>query len=696
MNSTNNSAINSTVQNLKGLETLWAQTTGSKEICVAVLDGPVDFAHSVFQGAKLSEHSIQATSATPDGLAVQHGTAVASIIFAQHHSDIKGIAPDCRGIVIPIYSDNAEGNLCASSQLDLARAINLAADKGANIINISGGELSSSGKADHFLDQAIRRCEQKGILIVAAAGNDACACHHIPAAVSQVLAVGAMDDKGIPLPSSNWGPHYQTQGILAPGKNIPAAAPQGKIESRTGTSFATPLVTGIAALLLSIQRQKGLKPDVGAVRHALLASVLICNTDKVANCKPYLKGTLDVAQAYQQLQTPTLSILPSANQIFIGDTMLEQQPETQQASMPEPEEATSSSSIVGAAATEDAKQTEKPVEVMPASSVNEPPPATEKEQPAVVETKAALGASSQQEQPSVVETKAVLGASSQQEKQAATCLTCDQGATGLVYALGSLDYDLISEARRDSFSQDMPEDHSPDYPLHMLEYLKENPYAAESIIWTLNLELTPIYAIRPMGNYGHLAYERLAEFLQEQLAGEVQRVSAAGYLQGSVTLMSGQEVPVLVPDLRGMYSWSTEALVEAVCGEAPADDQSEEEKQNYEKKYQGVFNFLERVYHELRNLGTLSEERALNFAATNAYQVAQVFESALKEDMELDSIDVEKSPVARPDSDCWDVKMIFFNPSRRLEQSRLAYRFTVDVSDIIPVLIGPLRQWYIY
>jgi hypothetical protein len=108
-----------------------------------------------------------------------------------------------------------------------------------------------------------------------------------------------------------------------------------------------------------------------------------------------------------------------------------------------------------------------------------------------------------------------------------------------------------------------------------------------------------------------------------------------------------------------------------------------------------VRNFLERVYHELRNLGVDPCHRAINYSATNALNVANIFESALKDNMQLDTIACERSPICRPDSDCWDVKLIFFDPENQLTRARKVYRFTVDVSDVCPVMVGPVRSWFI-
>jgi cyanobactin maturation PatA/PatG family protease len=102
--------------------------------------------------------------------------------------------------------------------------------------------------------------------------------------------------------------------------------------------------------------------------------------------------------------------------------------------------------------------------------------------------------------------------------------------------------------------------------------------------------------------------------------------------------------------------------------------------------------FLNRVYYDLRNLGATSRDRALNFAVTNAFQAATTFTRAIGEGMELDTITVERSPICRLDSDCWDVKLKFFDPENDRRAKR-AFRFTIDVSDTIPVTLGEVRTW---
>jgi cyanobactin maturation PatA/PatG family protease len=146
---------------------------------------------------------------------------------------------------------------------------------------------------------------------------------------------------------------------------------------------------------------------------------------------------------------------------------------------------------------------------------------------------------------------------------------------------------------------------------------------------------------------------------------------------------------VIVPAVRGMFSWATQPLIEAMLGARP---KSAAERTAYEKRVAGIGNFLNRVYYDLRNLGLTAQERALNYSATNAFQVRQVLESAAQGDVELDTITVRKSPVCRPDSDCYDIELGFFDP-RNTNVANKVYRFTVDVSDVIPVTTGEVRSW---
>ena len=645
------------------IQELWNLTQGDSQICVAILDGLVDQSHNCLNAANLTRlPTLIQGEATANGSMSGHGTHVASIIFGQHNSlELRGIAPQCRGLIVPIFGDNNK----KLSQLDLARAIEQAVNAGAHIINVSAGQLTDNGEAEGWLDRAVQLCKDHNVLIVAAAGNDGCECLHVPASLPTVLAVGAMNDQGKPIDFSNWGESYQNQGILAPGENILGAKPGGGTQKLSGTSFATPIVSGVAALLLSLQVQRGETPDPAKVRAVLLETAIPCtdkDTDDISRC---LLGKLNISGALQY---------------FTGGTMSEELDTV------ETVDSIEAAGCGCAEITNSAEPEPSPEEFIPPEFFPVVPAVT---------TSAPLTNSSNSQFTTMSNRTSNYITASQAPS--------DLAEVNLVYALGTLGYDFGSEARRDSFKQLMPGVQidgtaipaNPYDARQMVDYLGDNLSEAKSLIWTLNLELTPIYAIEPGGAFARDVYGILQELLSGQIQAEdsenyVERVSIPGILSGrSVKLFSGQVVPVIeVPNIRGMYGWKVNTLVQAAIQTVQA--QASEAQEESIRRTLG--SFLSRIYYDLRNLGTTSQDRALNFASTNAFQAASTFAEAVATGMELDSITVEKSPFCRLDSDCWDVKLKFFDPENSRRAKKL-FRFTIDVSDIIPVTLGEVRSW---
>lgn len=282
-------------------------------------------------------------------------------------------------------------------------------------------------------------------------------------------------------------------------------------------------------------------------------------------------------------------------------------------------------------------------------------------------------------------------------------IVASAAGSDFVYTLGTLGYDFGTEARRDSFKQLMPPiavddtvvPANPYDARQIVDYLGQQPSEASALIWTLNLELTPIYALEPVGPFARDVYQVLNDLMAGQVAAEsheryIERISVPGQLTGrSVKLFSGQVVPVVeLEHTRGLYGWKVNTLVGAAVN--AVQSQSEEvSESNIRQSLQG---FLRRVYYDLRNLGHTARDRALNFAATNAFQAAHTFAQAVADGMELDTIEVEKSPFGRQDSDCWDVKLKFFDPENN-RRAKKVFRFTIDVSDILPVTLGEVRSW---
>ena len=605
-----------------GLAALRALANGGAGIPIAVPDGPAALAHPALLGAdlRMAEGATRWPARAGNRLA-EHGTGVASVIFGQPGSPVEGIAPRARGLVIPVY-DVDSGK---APQLEIARAIELALAQGADIINFSGGQYSDTGVADQWLDAAVARCAEAGVLLVAAAGNDGCECLHVPAAASTALAVGAVDASGMPMDFSNYGSGYACNGITAPGEDTLGALPGGGVTAMSGTSFATPIVSGVAALLAAID------PTLrgGRIRDFLLTTAAPCDINTPEVCKKLLVGRLDVEGAMAAMSDTTAAAGASGADV-------------------------APSCGCGGAG-------------------HSPVPAA-----AGVAPSSALGV-----EPSMADAP---------------------DAEGLVYALGNISYDFGTEARRDSFKQLMPPVEidgnvvppNPYDARQLVAYLGTHPYEGRALIWTLNIELTPIYALEPTGAFGANLYEMLTEMLAGEVLAEadpdhVQRVSIPGRLTGrTVRLFSGQQVPVLqLENPRGAYGWKTNALVEQASAAVSAKASSSADAATVAANLRV---FLDKVYYDLRNLGVLSSDRALNFAATNAFQAATVFAEALGTGMQLEDVQTEPSPFARADADAWDVKMKFFDPENT-RRARKVYRFTVDVSDLMPVTLGEVRSW---
>ncbi|NEO07311.1 PatA/PatG family cyanobactin maturation protease [Moorena sp. SIO3I8] len=677
----------SEIAKIPGIQGLWEKTKGDSQVVVAVLDGVVDQAHPCFDGARLKRlPTLVQGEAHPRGRMSSHGTHVASLILGQHGSPVQGIAPNCQGLVIPVFAD--EGRRL--SQLDLSRAIEQAVNAGAHIINISGGQLTDYGEAEDWLQQAVRLCRDNNVLIVAAAGNDGCECLHVPAALPAVLAVGATDGQGQPLELSNWGQTYQNQGILAPGENILGAKPGGGTVRLSGTSFATPIVSGVAALLLSLQRQRGEEPDPQKVRTALLKTALPCNLPENDQRPRCLVGEVNIAGAFTDLTGETMSESEELSTVEASGCGCDGTPETSpqlalSAEVTSAVDPTEAQPAVAASSTETAVAPAQPTDV--AVIASEPQ-----------STQAPVTATS------VSTSNHQISAMSNTTANAITPSQPVQASGGdIIYVIGTLGYDFGTEARRDSFKQLMPpyEIEGTQVPANpydarqMVDYLEANLSEAKSLIWTLNMELTPIYALEPSGSFARDVYAAFQELLSGEVQAEdseeyIERVSIPGRLTGrTVKLFSGQVVPVVEPvSPRGIYGWRVNTLVssalEAVRGQqAEADD---------EQMRKSLSSFLNRVYYDLRNLGQTSQDRALNFAATNAFQAAQTFSEAVAAGMELDSIVVQRSPFCRMDSDCWDVQLKFFDPENN-RRAKKVFRFTIDVSDLIPVTLGEVRSW---
>ncbi len=184
----------------------------------------------------------------------KHGTHVAGIIAGMHGNRMVAGEPAVRIMGLRAVPDGDERDK------DVANAIRYAADNGAHIINMSFGKAYSPHKP--VVDEAVRYAESRGVLMVHAAGNDGedlASASNFPTPVyddgtraTLWIEVGASSWKGVDslvAPFSNYG--REQVDVFAPGVDIRSAVPGGAVEPQSGTSMAAPVVSGVAALLMT-------------------------------------------------------------------------------------------------------------------------------------------------------------------------------------------------------------------------------------------------------------------------------------------------------------------------------------------------------------------------------------------------------------------------------------------------------------
>ncbi|MCC6169876.1 MAG: S8 family serine peptidase [Caldilineaceae bacterium] len=275
----------------------WQITTGSEQVVIAVIDSGVRLDHPEFAARLTPGYDFVNDDDLPDDDS-GHGTHVAGLIGAalNNGQGLAGVCPGCR--LMPIKVLNA-GNTGVWS--DLAQGIVFATDNGARILNLSLGSFNSSWT----LEKALAYARQRGVLIVAAAGNQGLQLPYYPAASEGVIAVGATDAQDGWWPVSNYGAFVD---LTAPGDLIYSTYhrfdnPYSGYTIMSGTSMATAQVSGLAGLILSLYPR--LTP--GEVTAALLAGA-----DDLGTAGPdvfYGQGRINAAHTLTLL-TETI---PTAN-----------------------------------------------------------------------------------------------------------------------------------------------------------------------------------------------------------------------------------------------------------------------------------------------------------------------------------------------------------------------------------------------
>ena len=235
------------------LSPLMKLTSGKPKIKIGLIDGPVTTNHPELASANIREIASSPAACTQaNSAACKHGTLVAGILCGQQNSVAPSICPGCTLLVRPVFTETlSKGDRTPSSTPeDLSVAILECLAAGAQILNLSVALDRVSPNGEKQLEAALDLAARRGAIVVAAAGNQGNVGSSAITRHPWVIPVVACNLQGQPTQYSNLGTSIGRRGLTAPGQGITSFSSKG-VESFSGTSAATPFVTGAIALLWS-------------------------------------------------------------------------------------------------------------------------------------------------------------------------------------------------------------------------------------------------------------------------------------------------------------------------------------------------------------------------------------------------------------------------------------------------------------
>jgi len=236
---------------LVNLSPLMKRTRGRPEIVIGLIDGPVTTDHPGFVGARLRG---LAGACSRSSAACTHGTFVAGILVARRDSPAPAICPGCTLLIHPIFSETASPAQLAPSATpeQLAAAIIECVRAGAVLLNLSSALTPiPSARGESALTSALDHAAKRGVIVVAAAGNQGNVGSTAITRHPWVIAVTACDRRGRPIEQTNLGSSIGRRGLSAPGEFVTSLSTAGGSTVSGGTSVAAPFVTGAIALVWS-------------------------------------------------------------------------------------------------------------------------------------------------------------------------------------------------------------------------------------------------------------------------------------------------------------------------------------------------------------------------------------------------------------------------------------------------------------
>lgn len=309
----------------------WSQTVGSRDVVVAVIDTGIDWKHedlkdSIWANTKEVPGNSKDDDANGyvddvkgwdfrdnDGDPMDetsqqnpgHGTHCAGIVggIGDNGVGISGMSQ--RVSLMPVRFLGADGS---GDLMSAAKAIDYAVNNGAHIISASWGAATSRSGVGPILE-AIQRAADKGVIFVAAAANDGKnndmrEVYPANAGLDNMISVAASNSNDGKPQWSNYG--KMNVHLASPGENIVSTLPQNKYGSLSGTSMATPLVSGLVALMLTRAKETGRELAANHYRAILQSTGTKVEIETACNCR------VDAAAALTNIADDQLTVVPNA------------------------------------------------------------------------------------------------------------------------------------------------------------------------------------------------------------------------------------------------------------------------------------------------------------------------------------------------------------------------------------------------
>lgn len=240
---------------LVALTPLMELSSGSSEVAIGLLDGPVATNHpDLAENVRGPVDKRRAGCVRASSPACLHGTFSAGILSARRGSSAPAICPGCTLLVRPIFKETTPGNgaMPSATPGELAEAIIECIDAGARVLNLSVALAQPSSRGERELEEALDYAAGRGAIVVTAAGNQGTLGSTAITRHPWVVPVAACDLRGRPIGASNLGSSIGRRGLMAPGDDVTSLGAEGKPLTLGGTSVAAPFVAGTIALLWSV------------------------------------------------------------------------------------------------------------------------------------------------------------------------------------------------------------------------------------------------------------------------------------------------------------------------------------------------------------------------------------------------------------------------------------------------------------